>query len=55
LWSCPRVLITPHCSDQVIGWAARFADLFADNLERWMAGRPLRNVVVPPSGRPGAG
>jgi len=55
LWSCPRVLITPHCSDQVIGWATRFADLFADNLERWMAGQPLRNVVVPPSERLGVG
>lgn len=49
LWSFDRVLVTPHCSDQVIGWAGRFAALFADNLDRWLAGRPLVNVVTPPS------
>jgi phosphoglycerate dehydrogenase-like enzyme len=53
LWAIDRVLITPHCSDQVAGWAARFAALFADNLERWIDGRPLLNVVTPPGAVPG--
>jgi len=26
-------------------WPARFAAFFADNLERWLARRPLENVV----------
>ena len=47
LWSMPNVLITPHSSDNIHGWPARFAGLFADNLERWRAGEPLMNRVTP--------
>ena len=47
LWAMPNVLITPHASDNVVGWPRRFAELFADNLERWRAGEPLLNVVTP--------
>ena len=47
LWSMPNVLVTPHASDNVVGWPRRFAELFADNLVRWRAGEPLRNVVAP--------
>ena len=47
LWSLRNVIITPHASDNIVGWPRRFAELFADNLERWRAGDPLRNVVVP--------
>ena len=46
LWAMPNVLITPHASDNVVGWPRRYAELFADNLERWRAGEPLRNVVT---------
>ena len=47
LWDMPNVLITPHAADNIHGWPRRFAALFADNLERWRAGRPLSNVVTP--------
>ena len=45
LWSMPNVLLTPHASDNIVGWPRRFAELFADNLERWRAGEPLLNPV----------
>ena len=47
LWSLPNVIVTPHASDNIVGWPRRFAELFADNLDRWRAGEPLRNVVSP--------
>lgn len=47
LWSFPNVLLTPHSSDSVGDWAARFARHFGDNLDRWNAGAPLLNVVKP--------
>ncbi|MGF1608908.1 MAG: D-2-hydroxyacid dehydrogenase [Kiloniellales bacterium] len=48
LWSLETVMITPHAADTVSTWQALFADFFADNLERWLAGLPLRNLVQPP-------
>ena len=47
LWSMPNVLLTPHASDNVVGWPRRFAALFADNLDRWRAGEPLLSQVTP--------
>jgi phosphoglycerate dehydrogenase-like enzyme len=45
LWSLPNAIITPHNS----GWSplnlSRGTDTFADNLGRFLAGRPLRNRV----------
>lgn len=46
LWHLPNLLITPHCADQIDGWALRFADFFAANLARFRAGEPLVNVVA---------
>ncbi|MEM7224669.1 MAG: D-2-hydroxyacid dehydrogenase [Pseudomonadota bacterium] len=45
LWALDNLVITPHWSDSVADWPARFASFFGDNLERWLAGRPLENVV----------
>lgn len=45
LWRMNNVFLTPHAADAVPDWPARFAQFFADNLERWLAGRPLENVV----------
>lgn len=45
LWRMDNVLITPHAADQVQDWPRRFAAFFADNLERWLDGRPLLNQV----------
>lgn len=45
LYETPNVIITPHtswASDRVLD---RSLDLFVDNLHRFTAGRPLRNVV----------
>lgn len=50
LWSNERVIVTPHVSDSVADWRQRFADFFADNLDRWLAGRPLHNQVDPSRG-----
>jgi phosphoglycerate dehydrogenase-like enzyme len=40
-----NVLLSPHCADQVAGWLAEATDAFLDNLERFRAGQPLKNVV----------
>jgi phosphoglycerate dehydrogenase-like enzyme len=45
LWDAPNLLITPHTSSEYEGWVARAAEMFADNLERWLAGQPLLNRV----------
>lgn len=45
LWRMENVLITPHAADQVADWPRRFAAFFADNLERWLDGKPLENRV----------
>ena len=45
LWAMSNVLVTPHASDNVVGWPRRFAELFADNLDRWRADEALLNVV----------
>jgi phosphoglycerate dehydrogenase-like enzyme len=46
LWEAPNLLISPHAADGVEDWEARFAALFAENLENWRAGHALRNVVA---------
>jgi phosphoglycerate dehydrogenase-like enzyme len=44
-WTLPNVLITPHTSGfRLDHWDAATA-LFADNLERFVIGQPLVNVV----------
>ena len=45
LWGLKNVILTPHVADSVPDWPARFAAFFADNLERWLAGEPLENLV----------
>ncbi len=44
LWDLPNLVITPHTGD-IQGWRQKVAELFCDNLERRLAGEPLRNVV----------
>lgn len=47
LWSAPGALITPHISGgySLPETLARICDIFAENLERFRKGEPLRNVV----------
>jgi phosphoglycerate dehydrogenase-like enzyme len=44
LWDLPNVLITPHSMSTAIGENELAVDLFCDNLRRFLAGEPLRNV-----------
>lgn len=45
LWTMPNVLMTPHCSDNVVGWPLKFAEFFLANLRRWLHGEDLANQV----------
>jgi phosphoglycerate dehydrogenase-like enzyme len=44
LWDMPNVIVTPHASGFTPYYFPRAAELFADNLERYLDGRPLQNV-----------
>jgi phosphoglycerate dehydrogenase-like enzyme len=50
LWDMHNVIITPHCSSVYEGWERSAAQMFCDNLECWLAGKPLSNVVDPARG-----
>ena len=45
LWAHPRVLVSPHVSPVTEHFWEREASLILDNLRRYLAGSPLRNVV----------
>jgi len=45
LWDRSNILVSPHASGDLIGWRGRVVELFAENLKRWQAGEPLRDVV----------
>lgn len=45
LFSAPHVLISPHCSGDVVGWRDDLAALFVAQAQRFLDGRPLENVV----------
>jgi phosphoglycerate dehydrogenase-like enzyme len=45
LWDMENVIVCPHMSGDVTGWDADFADVFYDNVRRWLDGSPLRNIV----------
>lgn len=47
LWEMSNVLVSPHLSGNSQRENARIVDLFCDNLRRWLAGQPLRNVFSP--------
>jgi phosphoglycerate dehydrogenase-like enzyme len=46
LWDLPNVIISPHNSGASLGTRARVADIFLDNLGRFISGEPLRNEVL---------
>jgi phosphoglycerate dehydrogenase-like enzyme len=45
LWTLPGVIVSPHMSGDLIGWRQELVEVFRDNLARYRAGEPLRNVV----------
>ncbi len=50
LWGLDNVVISPHTSDMVADWEARFAAHFEAQLTRWLAGDSLENVIDPARG-----
>lgn len=45
LWELPNVIITPHVGGQFARRIDQMTDFFCDNLARYLAGKPLRNLV----------
>ena len=45
LWEMPNVIITPHVGGQSRLRIDQMTDFFCDNLRRYLAGEPLRNLV----------
>jgi glyoxylate/hydroxypyruvate reductase A len=45
LWALPNVLVSPHSASTSDRENGRLTELFCDNLRRYMAGEPLRNVL----------
>lgn len=45
LWSLPNVIISPHTAAHTTGHFAAVGEIFLDNLARWRAQRPLRNIA----------
>jgi phosphoglycerate dehydrogenase-like enzyme len=46
LWASPGLVMTPHCSlDDHSVYLERCLAIFIDNLDRFLAGQPLRNAV----------
>lgn len=46
LWHAPGVLITPHVAGHVPGFPRRAVTLIRSQLQRWVAGEPLLNIVT---------
>jgi phosphoglycerate dehydrogenase-like enzyme len=44
-WSLPNLVLTPHISGYTPQYFQKMLVLFEDNLDRFVHGRPLRNVV----------
>src|SRR5271169_3787873 len=50
LWDLENVILTPHISGANRGYMDKACELFAENLKRFAADRPLLNVVDPSLG-----
>ena len=48
LWDLPRTLVTPHTSYSSDGNPQRLAEDFSENLDRFLAGRPLLGAMSRP-------
>jgi phosphoglycerate dehydrogenase-like enzyme len=49
-WDMENVILTPHISGGTERYNERAVEIFCDNLRRYLAGEPLRNVVDPARG-----
>ncbi len=52
LWSADNLLITPHVAGQAATRIDRMTAFFCDNLERYLEGKPLNNLVEKTLGFP---
>jgi len=52
LWGLPNVIVTPHVGGAMPNYLWRATELFMENFERYLAGRPLRNLVDKVAGYP---
>jgi phosphoglycerate dehydrogenase-like enzyme len=50
LWTVENLIVLPHASGDAADWHMRVTNLFCDNLDRWIDGKPLSNVVDPKLG-----
>jgi phosphoglycerate dehydrogenase-like enzyme len=46
LWSMPNVVVSPHSASTVPDENRRIVDIFVENLDRFLDGRPLKNEFV---------
>lgn len=49
-WDMENVIVTPHSSSDAVGWEVDVAEVFAANLQRYIAGHALERVVSPTKG-----
>lgn len=50
LWALENVIISPHCSSVHADWEKTSFSLFIENLDRWIHGEQLVNLVDPTRG-----
>lgn len=50
LWKMPNVILTPHVAGITPFYNERALELFSENLQRFLAGRPLLNLYEPDKG-----
>jgi phosphoglycerate dehydrogenase-like enzyme len=50
LWELPNVIVSPHSASTVAAENGRIVDIFLDNLDRYLSGRPMRNKFEPSRG-----
>ncbi len=50
LWEAENILISPHCSSVFDGWEMASFEMFCNNMDNFITGRPLSNLVNPEHG-----
>lgn len=45
LWDMPNVIATPHVAGSPINFTERLFSIFGDNIEHFLNGQPLKNIV----------
>ncbi|MSQ26361.1 MAG: D-2-hydroxyacid dehydrogenase [Dehalococcoidia bacterium] len=50
LWDLPTCLISPHVTGETIDHRLRATRFFCDQLRRYVAGQPLKNIIDPAKG-----